>query len=246
MRSGPLTLKIAYLAIASAATFAVSCTTGPDLTNINTATPTASGVAVSEKEISGTFAVTGAAEHGANAYEGSMTLTNQGDTYKADLQTAKLRRTGVAVQFGDALALTLAEAGKGADCGVALYKISPNGVLDGRIVRLGQASYSNEHAQQIEGSNFDGKYKVSGTTEAGVSYNGTIDVKRSVNGYQFTWHTGKDLSGYGMWRGNTAAINFGGPNCYVALYDIASTSLFQGFTGGGSSFAFGTETAKKP
>lgn len=234
------------LSVVAAAVFASACTTGPDLTNINRPTPTPSANTPAEKEISGTYALSGAGEFGADPYEGSLTLTNQGDTYKADVQTAKLRRTGVGVQFGDAVALTLAEAGKGTECGVALYKISPNGILDGRIARWGQASYATERAQQIEGTNFDGKYTVSGNTDAGGTYDGTLEVKKSVNGYQFTWRTGADVAGYGIWRGTTAAISFGGAQCYFALYDIRSISLLDGFTGGGGAFAFGTETAKKP
>jgi len=240
MRS--ISLLVLVLCVAA---FAVSCTTGPDLSNINKATPTPSGAAP-EKEISGSYAITGEGPNGADKYEGTLTLTNQGDTYKADLQTAKLRRTGVGVQLGDALAVSMAEAGKGADCGVALYKIGTGGVLDGRVAHWGEVSYASEHAKQTDGTNFDGKYKVSGKSEAGVTYDGTIDVKKSVSGYQFTWHTGKDLVGYGIWRGTTAAIGFGGSQCYFALYDIRSISLLDGFTGGGGAFAFGTETAKKP
>ncbi|MEP6947181.1 MAG: hypothetical protein ABJA02_14770 [Acidobacteriota bacterium] len=240
-----LTCKVALLAIAFAATFAASCSTGPDLTNINRPTPTPAASAPAEKEISGTYAVTGSAEHGADPYEGSLTITNQGDTYKTDLQTARFRRTGAGVQYGDALAMTMSEAGKGSGCGVALYKIGPNGGMDGRVAAWGGTEYASEHAQQTADSNFDGKYTVTGKSADGAPYEGTIDVKKTLTGYQFTWHTGTDVVGYGIWRGSTAAISFGGPQCYFALYDIKSTSLLDGFTGGGGSFAFGTESAQK-
>ncbi len=236
-----------WLRNALVATVAMSsaCATGPDLTNINKATPPPAADAPAEKEISGTYVLSGAAEHGVDPYDGSLTIANQGETYKADLQTARLRRTGVAVQYGDAIGMSMAEAGKGSGCGVALYKIGSNGAIDGRVAAWGSTLYGSEHAQQIEGNNFEGKYKVTGKTAAGAPYEGTIKVKKMLAGYQFIWDTGTDLKGYGIWRGTTAAIGLGGPECYFSLYDIKSTSLLEGFTGGGGLYTFGTETAKK-
>ncbi len=238
-------LSIRTFLFISLCLFFTSCQTGPDLSNINNNMATPSASAPAEKEISGTYAVNGADENGNQPYEGALTLTNQGDTYGYEIQTSKMRRTGVGVQFGDSLAATYADPGKGEGCGVVLYKIARNGVMDGRTAVWGTTGYGTEHAEQTAGSNFDGKYKVNGKTSAGEDYSGTLDVKKSLGGYQFNWHTGKDRVGYGVWRGSTAAITFGGPQCYFALYDVKSSGLLEGFTGGGNSFAFGTETAKK-
>lgn len=238
-------LSIRTFLFTSLCLFFTSCQTGPDLSNINNNMATPSASAPAEKEISGTYAFNGADENGNQPYEGALTITNQGDTYGYEIQTSKMRRTGVGVQFGDSLAATYADPGKGEGCGVVLYKIARNGVMDGRTAILGTTGYGTEHAEQTAGSNFDGKYKVNGKTSAGEDYSGTLDVKKSLGGYQFNWHTGKDRVGYGIWRGSTAAITFGGPQCYFALYDVKSSGLLEGFTGGGNSFAFGTETAKK-
>ncbi len=225
---------------------AAGCTTGPDLTNLNKPTPADKASGPAEKEISGTYAVSGAGENGQDPYEGSLTVANQGDTYKVELQTARLRRTGVGVQFGDSIAVTYAEAGKGTGCGVALYRIGPNGALDARIAKWGETGFASEHAQQVEGSNFDGKYTVNGNAAAGTAYEGTMDIRKNIGGYRVNWHTRTETVGYGIWRGSIAAIGYGGAQCYFAIYDIRSKGLLEGFTGGGTSFAFGTETARKP
>jgi len=234
------------LTIITAVAFSASCTTGPDLSNLPKEPKVNKAAEPKEKEISGTYAVNGAGEFGKDPYDGALTVSNQGDTYKFELQTAKFKRTGVGIQYGDAVAVTYADIASGKGCGVWLYKIGSQNNLDGRFVAWGSTKYSTEQASQVEGSNFDGKYRLAGQDLDAKQYTGTLDIKKAVNGYKFSWDTGAKLLGFGMWRGKFAAAAVGGPQCHFALYEIREAGKLDGFTGSLYSYAFGTETAKKP
>ena len=212
-------------------------TSVPARTNANTAS--------AELEMSGVYAVTGSGENGVNPYEGILNVTNQEDVYLFKWQTTRPKPGGVGVQMGDAVAVTYADATNGKGCGVALYKIAPDGSLDGKIARWGEFKFGTEKAFRIEGEKFEGKYRMTGTSNDGKSYEGTIEVEKNGGGYQFTWRTGKDFVGFGIWRGDRAAISFGGRQCSFALYKVMSARSLEGHWGGQRDVVFGTETAKR-
>src|SRR5207237_10707329 len=139
---------------------------------------------------------------------------------------------GVGGKIGYEVPVTYAHHSSRKGCGVALYKIADDGSLDGKIARWGQYTFEIEKAVHTGGKNFDGKYKVSGTTNDGKAYEGTIEVVKNGKGFQFTWHTGTDSTGFGIWRGNRAAISFGGAQCSFALYQVMSPRLLEGNWGG--------------
>ena len=236
-----LALSFAVFAII----FTSSCTTGPDLSNINTAPATNANKAATELELSGEYTVSGSNENSGSPYEGLLTISNQDDAYRFSWHTNRPRPGGVGVQMGDAVAVTFADPGQGKGCGVVLYKIAPDGSLDGRIAKWGEFTFGTEKAVRIEGTNFDGKYTVTGTMNDGKPYQGTIDVEKNGMGHQFTWHTGTDSVGFGIWRADRAAISFGGVQCSFALYQVMSGRSLEGRWGGQRTVAFGTETAKR-
>ena len=147
--------------------------------------------------------------------------------------------------MGDAVAVTCADPTDGKGCGVVLYKIAPDGSLDGRMAKWGEFTFGTEKAVRVEGTNFDGKYTVTGVGNDGKPYQGTIDVEKNGMGHQFTWHTGTNSVGFGIWRGDRAAISFGGSQCSFALYQVMSGRSLEGRWGGQRTVAFGTETAKR-
>ena len=200
----------------------------------------------SELELSGVYNVEGAGENEKEPYKGVLTLTNQEDVYKFEWQTNRSRHTGVGVQMGDAVAATYALAGNGKGCGVALYRIASDGSLDGSIADWGKYTYGSEKAERIEGTTFEGKYKVTGTTNEGKPYDGSLAVKKNGGGYQFTWNTGgRESFGFGIWRGDRAAISFGGHHCYFAIYKVQSGRTLEGHWGSQRNTEFGTETARR-
>ncbi len=218
---------------------------GPDLANKAKPSSTPANTAPAELEMSGVYAVTGSGENATNPYEGILNVTNQEDVYLFKWQTMRPKPGGLGVQMGDAVAVTYADATGGKGCGVALYKIAPDGSLDGKVARWGEFKFGTEKAVRVEGDKFEGKYKMTGTSNEGSAYEGVIEVEKNGGGYQFTWRTGKDFVGFGIWRGDRAAISFGGRQCFFALYKVISGRSLEGHWGGQRDVVFGTETAKR-
>jgi len=222
-----------------------SCETGPDLANTNKAPVKNTNSAPPEQELSGVYSVEGANENSGARFDGTLTVENAESGYRFKWQTSKGNFTGVGVQLGDAVAVTYAKGAEGKDCGVALYKISNDGVLEGRIAKWGEFTFGSERATRIEGSNFEGKYKLTGTRNYGKQYDGTIEVTRNGSGYQFDWDMGVRSTGFGIWRGDRAAIGFGGYPCSFMLYKVEAGGKLEGRWGSQRSVGFGTETAKR-
>jgi hypothetical protein len=235
---------ICIILAAGAAVFALSCETGPDISKVDS-TPNAN-TGSTEQELSGEYVITGVDTANTKPYEGSLTIKNRGEAYQISRQAAGLRYGGVAVQTGDAVAVTFAEEGKGKGCGTALFRIVPNGNLEGKIARWGEYSFGTEKAEKVEGNNFDGKYRVNGVTADGKQYDGSILVDKMGSGYAFTWvTTAGSLVGFGIWRGDRAAVSFGGKQCSFALYKVMSRRSLEGHWGSQREAAFSAETASR-
>lgn len=238
-------LRPIILALILVAVVCTSCETGPDLTNINKAPTPDPQASPPEQELSGLYKLSGTNENGGAAYDGMLTIANEKDGYKFSWQTARQKYNGVGVQFGDVVAATFSEWSDGAGCGVALYRIGPDGLLNGRIATFGEYTFGTERAERLEGNSFAGKYNVRGTTNYGKAYDGTIDVKKDGMGYGFTWKTGATSVGFGIWKGDHAAIGTGGPECSFAVYKIEGDGDLDGRRGSQRSVAFAFETADR-
>src|SRR5688572_27665735 len=124
--------KLTAIIVIASAVLSAACG-GPVLDSKND-TPSTS----SELELSGVYNVEGSGRNDQDPYKGILTVTNQEDAYKFEWQTNRSRHSGVGVQMGDAVAATYAESGNGKGCGVALYRISSDGSLDGSIANWGE------------------------------------------------------------------------------------------------------------
>jgi hypothetical protein len=97
-----------------------------------------------ERELSGVYTVTGSGPNEADPYKGVLNITPSGDVYGLRWQTNRGTRIGTAVQIGDAAGATVAGTGAGNGCGIVLYRISPDGALDGRHVMWNGAAFGTE------------------------------------------------------------------------------------------------------
>jgi hypothetical protein len=198
-----------------------------------------------EREISGLFQVKGTWSGGLEPYTGTLSVEPQGDLYSFRWTLPKGNRVGTAVEYSDRVAATFAPTGEGKGCGVMLYKVTGDGMkLDGRSAMFGEQKFSVENATRTEGSNFEGKYSITGTTAEGKPYSGSLEIKKQGDGYLFLWKTDHQFGGFGTWRGPFAAVSFGGPQCSFALYNISGNTL-DGYWGGQKQITFGQETAKR-
>ncbi len=203
----------------------------------------------SEREISGTFKVSGSFTNDSDPYDGILTIAPQGDIYSFRWTISRGSRIGVGVQIGNATAASFAAPGGGKDCGVVLYKVAADGTLEGRLAMWGNYNVGTEKATRIEGRGFAGKYEVSGSYAH--PYKGTLTITKDGSGYIFDW----ELDGpeaddpsrvaFGTWHGSYAAASFGGRPCSFAMYDIQSNGNLDGRWGGQKAVTFGTETASR-
>ena len=238
----------------SALCLLASCGGGPGerIKQIAAITPTPAPPPT-EREISGVFNVTGAGENGNDPYTGVLNIAPQGDVYGFRWTTTHGAHNGVGVQLGDATAASYANPGSGAGCGVVLYKIASDGSLDGRIARWGEEKFTTEKATRFEGRGLVGKYSVTGNGRDGAVYSGTLSVKKDGSGYDFELAYNEAPAsmaiapriGFGIWKGSSAAVSFGGRQCSFALYDITSNGSLEGNWGGQKMVTFGTESAKR-
>ena len=198
-----------------------------------------------ERPISGSLQVDGTSAGGQDPYHGALEIVPLGDVYSFKWSVTKGSRTGTGVQNGNNAAVSFASSGAGKGCGVVLYKVLTGGNLDGRTVGWGDEKFGMEKAEKVDGTNFPGKYKVTGTTADGKPYSGSMEIQKDGEGYDVQWKTDKALVGFAIWRGSVAAVSFGGPQCGFALYDISSNGSLDGFWGGQKEITFGKESAKR-
>lgn len=229
-----------------AAAFLVSSCGGPAERIRETSSQSPSPTpAPSERVISGAFKVTGADENGVAPYSGVLNVVPKGDVYEFRWALTKGSRMGTGVQMGDAAGVSFATTGGGNGCGVVVYKIAPDGTLDGRIARWGESSFALEKATRTEGRGFVGKYAVTGTTVDGKPYSGTLAITKNGGGYLLEWKTDKAQVAFGTWQGSVAAASFGGRQCSFALYSILSNGNLEGHWGSPATVTVGTETANR-
>jgi hypothetical protein len=207
-------------------------------------TPTASPSPV-EREMSGTYELTGAGNTLEPGYEGVLTITNEGEVLAVRRQTNKGTTVGTGIQLGESIAVSYAAAGSGQGCGVGLYKIASDGSFEGKIVRWGETKFGRERAKRIEGRNFPGKYDVSGSKADGTGYEGKLLIVKDGEGYGFAWEFDEPQVGFAYLKGSYTAVTFGGHKCSFALYSITGPNSLEGTTGGQKAVTFGTETAKR-
>ena len=233
--------KTALIVIIGA--FAVACgppqiTTMPQSSAPSSAPPPA-------RELSGDYKVPGTDAGGNPADTGALSVRNEGDGYRFRWTTTQQSHDGVGVQMGDAVGVSFARTGGGKGCGVVLYRLAPDGGLTGRIARWGEYMFGNEQATRIDGTGFEGKYDVKGSTASGEQYTGTLKISKNGDGYLFEWKVGKPFVAFGTWQGPVAAASFGGKQSSFMLFDVEPDGDMDGHWGGQKSLSFGTETAER-
>ena len=196
------------------------------------------------KDISGTYEVTGTNEGGGGNYKGALLVTDRDEVYQFSWKSGTHSYDGVGVQTDNSVAAAFANGTDGTGCGVVLYKIGSDGSLDGKAGYWGVNQSEKESATRTSGTGLEGEYDVSGTNPKGASYTGTLSVKPSGSGFEFTWNEAK-LTGFGIKQGDKVAVGVGGKQCGFVSYEVGSDGTMNGKWGSVGSTTVGTETAKK-
>jgi hypothetical protein len=170
----------------------------------------------------------------------------RGEVYQFAWDSAGTKYGGVGVLQGNGLAVAYSEGTDGTGCGVVLYQIKADGVLDGKAGYFGVNTDEDERAvPTADGRGLSKGYRVTGKTPKGESYSGTLRIEPSGPGFDLVWNTGKELRGFGIARGSQIAASFGGNQCAFVYYKVLRDGTLDGEWGGLGSRTLGTEIARK-
>ncbi len=196
-------------------------------------------------DISGNYAATGTNVDGGGNYTADLVVAKRDDVYQFSWNSNGNKYEGVGVQTGNKVAVAFADGTDGSGCGVILYKINPEGTLNGKTGYWGANETESESASRTSGSALEGKYDVTGKNLQGENYEMKLTVTKQNEGYKFSWTGNRDWQGYGIKQGDTVSVGFGGAKCGFVAYEINDDGTLEGKWGGKSSTSFGTEKAVK-
>lgn len=218
---------------------------GNNMTGTNSGTTSTVPTPSAPRNIAGSYDASGTNVNGGGTYKAALIVTPHDDVYQFTWNSGGKSYDGVGVQNESSIAVAFTEGTNGKGCGVVLYKIGPDGSLDGKTGYWGVNSAEMEKATRTSGSDLEGKYDVNGKNPDGKDYKGTLEVRKDGEGYAFIWTAGNTFEGFGIKTGDKVAVGFGGKQCAFVSYEVKSDGTLDGKWGGQGSKSFGTETAKK-
>lgn len=200
---------------------------------------------VAAKDIAGNYEASGTNVNGEGAYKGNLTVTKRGEVYQFSWDVGGSKYDGVGVQTDNSIGVSYTSGTDGKGCGVALYKINPDGSLDGKAGYWGNDNSENEKATRTNGTELAGNYDVTGTDPSGKEYKTKLNITPSGPGFIFKWSGSNPLEGVGIQQGNFVTAGFGGKQCAFVAYEIKPDGSLDGKWGGLGTVTFGSEKALK-
>lgn len=197
------------------------------------------------KNIAGEYDANGTNPDTGAAYKAALTITSRDDVYQFSWKSGNTNYDGVGVTTNNSVAVSYTTGTNGEGCGVVLYKINPDGSMDGKVGYWGENKMETEKAIRKSGSDVEGEYEITGKNPEGQEYKGTLKVKKEGLGYSFIWSAPDTLEGFGIKAGELIAVGFGGKQCSFVGYDIKADGTLDGSWGFKTSKKLGTEVAKK-
>ncbi len=195
--------------------------------------------------LAGEYDATGTNPDGGSPYTASLTITPRDDVYQFSWTSGKNDYDGVGVSTDSAVAVAFTTGKDGEGCGVVLYKVNPDGSLDGKVGYWGENGMETEKAIRKSGTDLEGEYEISGKNPDGQEYKGALTITKFGLGYEFKWSAPETLEGFGILAGKLIAVGFGGKQCSFVGYDIDANGTLEGQWGFKTSKSLGTEIAKK-
>ncbi|MBK7857996.1 MAG: hypothetical protein IPJ65_05100 [Archangiaceae bacterium] len=192
-------------------------------------------------DAAGTFAAKGANPGGKGGYEGTVTITKNGETYNvAWALPGSPEYKGVAIMMDGTLGVGW---GMGAAYGVVVYRVS-GGSLKGLWATSG--SGPKPGIEELEGpAGLNGGYKiVKGAGPDGKPYSGNVSITPNGDVFNVTWTLPRETySGVAIKQGDLLIVGWGaaGKGAGVVSYQQAGKN-FDGKWGAPGSGQLGTET----
>jgi hypothetical protein len=171
-------------------------------------------------DIEGSYAVSGTNTDG-SAYEGSLTVSRTGDTYRFAWQTGEPYE-GVGVVDGNHVAVGWG----GAQCGGVIYRIAGDGSLSGRWALMGTSDAGTESATPVgRNAGLEGDYSINGSNPDGTEYAGSLNIEDAGDVLYVSWEAGGSYVGQGIVMDDVLGTSYGDDTCGIALYQIRGNTL---------------------
>ena len=212
-------------------------------TNSSPASSSAGTSAATSGDMAGTYSVNGTGIDG-KTYQGEMDVTKRDAVYQLSWTIGSESYDGIALKNGNTVSAAYTTGTNGKGCGAVIYKINPDGSLDGTWGEWGVNSAGTEKAVQVgETSGGVGTFDVTGTNADGSAYKGKLTVTKGPNDiYQFKWDTGNNFIGTGVKMGDYLAAGSGTKQCGFVIYEAKGNTL-EGKWGVPGATSLGTENA---
>lgn len=215
----------------------------PTASAVATAAPTAV-TAAAPRDIAGDYDVTGTNANGGGSYKGGLSIVKHGDSYRFTWVSGGATYFGVGVQTDATVAVSYTEEKDGKGCGVQLYKIGPNGSLNGKSAYWGSETNETELGARVSGADLPGEYDVMGVAPDGTQFKARLTVAASGPGFTFDWKgPNTALHGRGVRKGDMVTAGFGRSQCSFVAYDVMPDGSLDGQWGGVGTTSLGTEKA---
>ncbi len=244
-----IAVTIIGASIACSSSFSTNSTTSSPSNTAGSPSPASSSSPTSTEpakkvDIAGKYDATGSNPNGGGQYKAELTVTAHDDVYQFSWASGTKSYDGVGVLSDNRVAVSYTEGAEGKGCGVALFKIAPDGSMTSKNGYWGENKMETETATRTSGNDLEGEYNIVGKNPKGETYKGTLKVTKDGDGYVFNWNTGNSFSGFGIRAGEFVAVGFGGSKCAFVGYDVQPDGTLAGKWGSQNSKNFGTETAK--
>ena len=171
-------------------------------------------------ELAGTWTIAAGKTTDGKSYSGTVQIHPMGQIYIMSWLTTIGDYSGLAFFEEGHL---FAGCGLNDSYGVTLYKINPDGILDGKwTVPSYKGACALENAVNPIPHQFEGSYHIGGANPNTGIHPGTLNIRQSGNAYQLTWFIGSEAQyqGIGLRAGDWLVACWGlGSLCSLA-YEI--------------------------
>lgn len=105
--------------------------------------------------------------------------------------------------------------------GVTLYKINPDGTLDGKWIMPSNKGVINfEKAVNGTPGQLEGTYQVSSSSLNTEIYQGELNIRQLDATYQVTWSVGTEYQGVGLRANDWLIVCWGSGNPFSMVYEV--------------------------
>lgn len=174
---------------------------------------------VSAADLPGEYAVDGRNPDG-KPYKGVLTVEPRGDAWRFEWR-AGTESSGIGVDIASKIAVAVG----GDQCAIVLYRVQPDGSLQGVWTSPLGGAVGSETATRTAGTSLAGDYAVEGKNQNGSPYTGTLRIAQEGEHWRLSWTVGGPYEGYGIERDGYLGVSWGAATCGVVLYQRVADGL---------------------